>query len=175
VDRLAIYEFRGSSSPLRLVNSIALTGGGQFYGITTTTNGNIVAAAGNAGVLVLSQTGRTLAQLRVSGQVVDEWKPSTVYALNALVKTRATNQFSANRLYFRASTGGTSGAMEPPWASTGTMVDSTAQWQPVGSLDGVVTDVQVDETSKRIYAAGVSGGNAGTDGRVWVLDARGLF
>lgn len=174
-ERLSIYEFRGTGVPLRLVNSIALTGGGIFYKLTAASNGNIIAAAGNAGVLVINPAGKTLAQLRTSGQVVREWTPSTSYSLNALVKTRATHQFSANRLYFKASTAGTSAAMEPPWASTGTISDGSAQWQPVGKMDGVVSDVVIDETLKRIYAVGVAGGDLGTDGRLWVLDAKGLF
>lgn len=174
-ERLCVLEYRGASSPLRLVNSFTLVGGGQFYGLKFAANGNVIAAAGSAGILVISPNGRTLAQLRLSGQVLPEWSPSTAYSLGALVRTRAQHQFSANRAYFRVSSAGTSSAMEPSWASSGTIQDGTVQWQYVGLMDGVATDVALDDTGKKIYAVGSAGGDLGTDGRVWVLDARGLL
>lgn len=174
-NRLTIYEYRGTTVPLRLLDSITLIGGGQLFNLTKAANGNLVAAAGNAGVLVLTPSGKTLAQIRVSGEVVDEWASGKAYVLGNLVRTRARHQFSANRYYFRVTTAGTSGGSEPQWAATGTMSDNTVVWTPVAMIDGVCTGVAVDDTLKRIYAVGVAGGNAGTDGRVWVLDARGLI
>lgn len=173
--RLSIFEYRGSSSPLRLINSVTLIGGGQFFGITFAANGNIVASAGSAGVLVITPLGRVLAQLSVSGKVVNEWSPATVYSTGNIVKTRSQHQFSANRALFRATTGGTSAGMEPSWASSGTVQDNTVQWTFDGVIDGVATGVVVDNTAKNIYAVGTSGGPTGVDGRVWVLNARGLI
>jgi hypothetical protein len=175
VDRLNIYRYTSSSVPVQLVDSLTLAGGSNFFQVVLAANGNIVVAAGAAGVLVLNPEGRILAQTSVSGKIVLDWFPSRVYALNALVKPRASHQFARSRFYFRASTGGTSGAGEPLWAATGTVIDNTAQWQAVGLVDGVVTGLALDETNKKIYAVGVAGGVLGTDGRVWVLNAAGLI
>jgi hypothetical protein len=175
VDRLNVYRYTSSSLPVQLIDSLTLSGGSTFYKTTLASNGNVVLAAGNAGVLILNPDGRILAQTAVSGKIVSDWVPSKVYALNALVKPRTQHQFARSRYYFRATTGGTSGSAEPSWAATGTIIDSTAQWTAVGLVDGVVTDVAVDETAKKIYAVGVAGGVLGTDGRVWVLNATGLI
>jgi hypothetical protein len=42
-------------------------------------------------------------------------------------------------------------------------------------VDSVAVDVALDETAKRIYAVGNVGGDLGTDGRVWILNAAGLI
>jgi hypothetical protein len=175
VNRLNVYRYTSSSLPVQLIDSLTLSGGSTFYNAKLAANGNVVLAAGNAGVLVLNSDGRILAQTAVSGKIVTDWVPSRSYALNDLVKPRAIHQFARSRYYFRATTGGTSGAGEPAWAATGTIIDSTAQWTAVGLIDGVVTDVALDETTKKIYAVGVAGGVLGTDGRVWVLNAAGLI
>jgi len=175
VDRLNVYRYTSSSLPVQLIDSLTLSGGSTFYKTALASNGNVVLAAGNAGALVLNSDGQILAQTAVSGKVVSDWAPSRVYALNALVKPRAQHQFARSRYYFRATTGGTSGSAEPSWTATGTVIDNTAQWTAVGLVDGVVTDVALDETTKKIYAVGVAGGVLGTDGRVWVLNALGLI
>lgn len=173
--RLTIYEYRGTVIPIRLVDSITLIGGGQLFGLAKAVNGNLVAAAGNAGVLILTARGKTLAQLKVSGEIVSEWVPNKSYLSGDLVRSRAQHPFSANRFYWKVTTPGTSGNAEPSWASSGTVSDNGVIWTPVGMIDGVCTGVMVDDTLKRIYAVGVAGGNAGTDGRVWLLNARGLI
>lgn len=175
VDRLNVYRYTNSSLPVQLIDSLTLSGGSTFYKTMLASNGNVVLAAGNAGVLILNPDGQILAQAPVSGKPVLDWFPSRVYALNDLVKPRAIHQFARSRYYFRATTGGTSGAGEPAWAATGTVIDNTAQWTAVGLRDGVVTDIALDETAKKIYAVGVAGGVLGTDGRVWVLNATGLI
>jgi hypothetical protein len=175
VDRLSIYQYVNSSLPVQLVDSLTLAGGSNFFQTVVASNGNVVAATGNAGVMVLSPEGKVLAQLAVSGKPVLDWFPSKAYALNALVKPRAQHQFARSRYYFKATTGGTSGSAEPSWAATGTVIDNTAQWTAVGLVDGVVTDVALDETTQKIYAVGVVGGVLGTDGRVWVISATGLI
>jgi len=175
VDRLNIYRWASASVPIQLVDSLTLPGGGSFFQSKVAANGNIVVAVGNAGVLVLSSDGKILSQSLASGESILYWAPSTVYPLNALVRPRETHQFARSRYYFKATTGGTSGNSEPSWASAGTVIDSTAQWQAVGLLDGVAVGIELDETNKRIYAAGSAGGILGTDGRVWMFSAVGLL
>lgn len=175
VDRFNIYDYTSPSVPVVLVDSHRFSGGGQFFKAQVAANGTIVAAAGNAGVLALSPSGKVRAQIRVSGKIVPEWVPTTAYSTNQLVKPRTRHQFARNRFYFRCSSGGTSGSGEPAWATTGTILDSGAQWVPVAVVDAIVTDVALDETTKRIYAVGSVGGALGTDGRVWLLSANGLI
>jgi hypothetical protein len=174
VDRLNKYRYV-EGLPLRLIDSFSFSGGGQFFRAQLATNGNLVVAAGTAGVVVFTQTGRVKAQVLIGPLNVSEWKPVTNYTLNTLVKPRASHIFAASRFYFKNTTAGVSGSGEPAWASTGTIVDGTAQWQPVAVTDSVVTDLVLDEATKRILAVGVLGGNAGTDGRVWVINAQGLI
>lgn len=174
VDRLNVYQYVSSSLPVQLTDSLTLSGGSNFFQTVVASNGNIVVAAANAGVLVLSPSGGVLAQIPVSGKPVNDWVPSKAYALNDLVKPRSIHQFARSRFYFKASTAGTSGSSEPAWASTGTIIDSGAQWQAVGLMDGVATGIALDETNHRIYAVGSVGGVLGTDGRVWVISAAGL-
>jgi hypothetical protein len=175
VDRLNVYRYVNSALPVQLIDSLTLSGGSTFYKTVVASNGNVVLAAGNAGVLVLNPEGRILSQTALSGKIVLEWSPSKVYAINDLVRPRTPHQFARSRFYFRATTGGTSGSGEPSWAATGTMTDGGAQWTAAGLLDGVAVDVALDETTKKIYAVGVAGGVLGTDGRVWVLNAAGLI
>ena len=174
VDRLNVYEYVSSSAPVQLRDSLTLPGGGSFFQSRVASGGNIVVAAGNAGVLVLDPSGKILAQTPVSGESIPEWKPSTVYALNALVRPREIHQFARSRYYFKASTGGTSGNSEPLWAATGTVIDNSAQWQAVGLIDGVAVGLELDEDNERVLVAGSAGGNLGTDGRVWLVSAGGL-
>ena len=175
VDRLSIYKYASASLPVQLVDSTPLPGGGNFFQSKLAANGNLVVAVGTAGVLVLNASGSVIAQNSVSGKVVPDWVPSKAYALNDLVKPRKAHPFTRSRLYFRASTAGTSGSSEPSWQLTGTILDAGAQWQPVGSIDGVVTGIALDEVGKKIYAVGSAGGVLGTDGRVWVLNAARLI
>jgi hypothetical protein len=175
VDRLNIYRYKDLSTPLLLIDSLVLPGGGSFFQSQLTSSGHIVVAAGNAGVLVLDANGAILAQTTVSGEAIADWTPAKAYVLNNLVKPRAPHQFARSRYYFKNTTAGTSGNGEPLWAATGTIIDSGAQWQPVGLVDGVAVGVAVDESTSRIYAVGSAGGNLGTDGRVWILKAAGLL
>jgi hypothetical protein len=175
VDRFNIYDYSAAADPVLLVDSHRFSGGGQFFKAVVASNGTIIVAAGNVGVLALSPTGKIRAQLRVSGKIVPEWSAATVYGVNQLVRPRDRHQFARNRFYFRCSSGGTSGASEPAWVTTGTVLDSGAQWVPVAVVDAVVSDVALDETTKRIYAVGSVGGVLGTDGRVWLLAANGLI
>jgi hypothetical protein len=188
-DRLNIYRYISASDPVQLVDSLTLPGGGSFFRSKVATNGNVFVAAGNAGLLCLSPDGKILAQVSLSGQVVSEWRPSTVYTLNALVRPRESHQFAKSRYYFRCTSVGsgsaTSGSGEPSWASTGITYDpispptagnaNSLQWTPVGLTDGVAVDLALDETAKRVYVVGNAGGNLGTDGRVWLVTATGLL
>lgn len=188
-DRLNIYRYISSLVPVQLVDSITLAGGGSFFQSKVASNGNVVVATGNAGVLVLDSGGKILAQLTLSGEVIPEWKASTVYALNQLVRPRASHQFAKSRYYFKVTNIGTgsatSGVAEPSWASTGITYDpitppsagnaASLQFTPVGLTDGVAVGVELDEVNKRIYAVGSAGGLLGTDGRVWVVSASGLL
>lgn len=175
VDRFNIYEYNSSSTPVMLVDSFQFSGGGQFFKSVVAASGSIVVAAGNAGALVMSSSGRIKAQLKVSGKVVSDWTANTSFTSGQFVKARDRHQSSRLRLYFRCTTTGVSGNSEPSWASSGTILDSGAQWTAQGTIDGVATDVALDETSKRIYIVGVAGGDLGTDGRLWILNAGGLF
>lgn len=174
-NRLSVMEYRGASTPLRVLDTVTLTGGGQYMAVARASNGNIVAAAGVAGVIVFNPSGKTLAQLRVSPLVVADWRPQVAYSLNQIVRPTLDNQFAQNRYYFRCSTAGTSAVSQPAWSFTGPISDGTAVWTPVAERDGVVSGVALDETTKRIYCVGVVGGLSNTDGRVWVLNARGFI
>lgn len=171
VDRFGTYDYFGASLPVRTTDSFFFPGGGQLFRARPSTNGNVFVAAGSAGVLVFSGVGRLLSQLTVSGESILPWKAGTAYSLGSFSAPRATHPFAANRSFFRCTAGGTSGTSEPAWATLGTVSDGGASWVLQGSLDGVVTDLAIDEATKRIYAVGVAGGNLGTDGRVWVLSA----
>lgn len=175
VDRFNVYEYTSSSAPVTLVDSFFFSGGGQFFKSVVSTGGSIVTAAGDAGVVVLDYNGKIKAQLRVSGRIVSEWVQNTAYTVGQLVRPRARHQFARNRYYFTCSSSGTTGNSEPAWATTGTMSDGTAQWTPTAVVDGVVSDVALDESTSRIYAVGSAGGALGTSGRLWILNARGLL
>jgi len=175
VDRFNIYEYTSSSDPVTLVDSFFFSGGGQFFKSAVSSAGSIVTAAGDAGVVVFDYNGKIKSQLRVSGRIVSEWVQNTAYTAGQVVRPRARHQFARNRFYFTCSSSGTSGNSEPSWASTGTMADGTAQWTPTAVVDGVVSDVALDESTNRIYAVGSVGGALGTSGRLWILDARGLL
>lgn len=170
-----IYTYYDPSQPIILEESYLFPGGDQFFRSAVTTQGIIVVAAGSAGVVILSATGKIKAQLRVSGKIVPAWLPQTAYTSGQLVRPTDKHPFTRNRLYFTCSSSGTSGTSEPSWVTAGTVVDATAQWQPVRTMDGVAVDVAVDEALQRIYVVGVAGGTLGTDGRLWVLSAAGLL
>ena len=175
VDRFSVFQYDSPSTPVLLVDHFQFPGGGQFFKSVVSSRGNVIIAAGNAGILVLSPTGKTKAQIQVSGKVVAEWVKGMIPVLNQLVRPRSQHQFARSRFYFKCTTPGTSSSGEPAWVGTGTVNDGGAQWQAVGLLDGVATDVALDEVASRIYAVGVVGGNLGTDGRVWVIEAGGLL
>jgi hypothetical protein len=175
VDRLNVYKYVSSSAPVQLFDSLTLPGGGSFFQSKVASNGSVVVAAGTAGVVVLDSEGRIAAQRTLSGQVIQEWVRNTVYSAGALVRPRETHQFAKSKYYFRTAAGGTSGSAEPAWASTGSVSDNTATWTAVGLTDGVAVGVVLDEPAKRIYAVGVAGGVLGTDGRIWLVTANGLF
>ena len=175
VDRFSVYDYNTASTPVVLLDSYHFSGAGQFFKAAVATNSNIVLASRESGVLVLSPTGRVIAQLTVSGKTVNPWVPATSYSLGDFRKPRSRHPFTRHRMYFRCTTAGTSGASEPAWTTTGTVVDAGAQWTAQGVLDGLVTDIALDETAKRIYAVGSAGGVLGTDGRLWVLSANGLI
>lgn len=175
VDRLNIYKYVSAALPVRLHDVLTLPGGGNFFQTRIAANGNVVIAAGNAGVVVLDPEGKILAQIAVSGEVIKPWVANTTYALSTLARPRDGNQFAKSRYYFRVTTNGISGNAEPLWDAAGTVADNTVVWTPVGVVDGVVTGVEIDQTTKRIYAVGIAGGSLGTDGRVWVISANGLL
>lgn len=171
----ATYDFTVSSSPIRLVDSVNFPGGTGFFKSVIAPNGSAIVAAGTAGVVAYDPEGRLVSQLKLSGKGVSPWKPLTAYTLGALVTPRPTHPVSPTNYYFRCSTAGTSGVSEPQWALTGTMADATAVWTPQATVESVVTDVALDVPNKRVYAVGSGGGVLGTDGRVWILSASGIF
>jgi len=174
-NRMSIMEYRGAASPLRVLDTITLVGGGEFLSVVRAANGNLVAAAGSAGILVFSPIGKTIAQLRVSPVVVQDWQPQVAVSLNQLVRPTAGNRFSQNRFYFICTGAGTTAVSEPSWAFSGSITDGGATWTAVAARDGIVTGVALDETLKRIYGVGLVGGSSNTQGRVWALEARGLI
>lgn len=175
VDGFGLYDYYSSSAPIRCVDVFKFAGGGPFFRAVSAPSGNVFAAAGAAGVVVFDPVGRVLAQLRTSGEVIPFWKPSTVYTLNTLVRPTTKSPFAPNRYYFKCTVGGTSNVAEPNWATTGTVADATATWTPVAVTDGVVADLVLDVANSRVYAVGSAGGILGTDGRIWILSAKGLF
>ena len=175
VDRLNIYTLDGLTSPLKLQTSFPLPSGGQFFKIRIAANGNIVCAAGTAGVTVFTPSGRMIAQSSLSTITVPFWTRNTVYPLNSLMQPNTPGNFSAQRYYFKATTGGTSGWFEPSLSLTVPVTDNTVVWTPQSIISSVVTDVEIDHVRQRIYAVGLCGGSGSTNGRVWSLDARGLL
>jgi hypothetical protein len=177
VDRFNCYAINGLTSPIRLTLTIPILTLGSFFQSAVAANGNIVAAMGNGGVGVFDTSGGTLGQTVLSGLLPDEWSRSKAYALNALVRPTSTHPFSPYRRYFKCTTAGTSGGMEPTWqyASAGTVSDGGVVWTEQGAMDALITGVAIDQARKRIYAVGVVGGSTGTIGRLYVLDARGLI
>lgn len=175
VGRLNIYKYVNSSAPIQLLTTLTLPGGGSFFRSKIASNGNIFVATGNAGLLCLSPDGKILSQIALSGKVVPEWTRVTAYSTGTLVRPREAHQFARSRYYFRATSTGTSGSGEPLWNATDPVVDSGVSWTAVGLVDGVATDLVLDEIAKRVYVVGTAGGNLGTDGRVWLVTARGLL
>lgn len=175
VDRFGVYNYFSSVLPVRMVDTYRFSGGGQFFKSAVAANGNIFVAAGNAGVLAFDSSAKILSQLTCSSKLVPTWVAGTAYPLNSLIKARPSHPFSPNKYYFKATTGGTSGGSEPSWQTTGTVTDASVVWTPQAVIDGVVTDVAIDQVTKRVYAVGSVGGNLGTEGRVWALSAGGLL
>lgn len=177
-DRIGVYDYTTSVDPLQLFDAWHLTSaqyGGRAFKPRRASNGSTVVPLGNAGVALYDADFRLRAVTRLSALPVQRWTPSTSYTLGALVRPRDTHEFADTRYYFRATVGGTSASAEPRWVSSGTFTDGTVTWTKQELTDGVAVDVALDETAKRIYVAGVAGGATGTNGRLWILDARGLI
>jgi hypothetical protein len=174
-DRLLVYQVSGLTNPIRLVLSIPILTRGNFFHAVLTARGNLIVAAGNGGVAVFAPSGETLAQTVLSGVYAPEWQPSHSYGSGEFVTPTAMNAYAPQRRYFRCMVAGVSGVFEPPWAPTGSVADEGATWVEQGILDPVVAGVAIDNTRQRIYAVGTIGGPTGTQGRVYVLDARGLL
>lgn len=173
--RLNIYQISGTANPIRLVSSLTILTAWstlQHFDVAITSKGFIVAAGGSGGVMVYNSQGEMLSQLPVSGVAVAPWTPGRTVVIGDLVRPSASSFYVGKRTYFRCSTGGTTGAIEPPWApSPATTADGTAVWTEVGPYEGVVTSVALDETRRRILAAGLAGGPSGTMGKIWMIDA----
>jgi len=175
VDRLNIYAINGLTAPLKLVTSFPLPSGGQFFRVRRANNGNLVCALGTAGVAIFAPTGRMVAQLVPTSLTIPYWTRLTNFALNDLMRPTPDGTFSAQRYYFKATTGGSSGWFEPSWSLTGTTGDGSVVWTPQAIAGPVVTDIAVDQARNRIYATGTTGGVKGTNGRVWSFTAKGLI
>lgn len=175
VDRFGVYDYYTPSVPVRCSDTYQFSGGGQFFRSVSAPNGNVFVAAGASGVVVFDSSSRVLAQLKTSGESVSRWRPATAYSLNQLVVPTPKSPFAPNRYYFKCTAAGTSGSGEPAWSTTGTMSDATVTWTPVAVTDGIVSDLALDVSTKRIYAVGSAGGNLGTDGRVWILSVGGFL
>ena len=174
-DRFSTYRYVDNTTPLMMTDTVTVAGGASFFQSVVASNGTVVVAAGRGGVLAIQVNGNARWHSPVSGLAVAYWRPGTAYTANTLVKPQSAHPFSGSRYYFTCSTAGTSASAEPAWASSGTMIDNTAQWQPVGLVDGVATGVALDEINKRIYAVGVAGGDLGTAGRVWMFRGNGVL
>lgn len=174
-DRLLVYQVSGLADPIRLVLTIPVLTRGSFFHSLLTSSGNLVVAAGNGGVAVFTPSGETLAQTILSGVYAAEWQPSHSYGVGDFVTPTVKNAYAPQRRYFHCTVAGVSGTLEPPWAPTGSVSDDGATWEEKGIVDPVVAGVAIDNTRQRIYAVGVIGGPTGTQGRVYVLDARGLL
>jgi hypothetical protein len=173
-DRFHIYKFNGPTVPLQLYAHVpALTSGG-FYHMVMAANGNIVCARGASGVSVIKPDGEVVAQSAPVGVIARPWLRSTYYPTGSFVIPNSSNIYAPNRTYFKATSGGTSGTLEPKWVASPTSItDSSVTWVEQSVTSAVVTAVAVDQTQKRIYAAGVLGGVSGVAGRVWAFDASG--
>jgi hypothetical protein len=68
------------------------------------------------------------------------WVTGTVYALNALVRPTV-----ANGRYYRATTGGTSGGVQPTWPTTfgNTVNDGSVVWTDQGVTDTIIDDMVI--------------------------------
>lgn len=174
-DRINCYSFNGLTRPFRLGTSFAPFGGNQFYQMTLTPAGNLVVAGGKAGVLIYNDVGEIQAQLRPSSIVAKTWVKSTAVALGDLVTPNASHLYSYARVYYKCTTAGTTGTIEPSWTSSSTVSDGTAVWTVVGTLDPSVVGIEYDSSRHRIYAVGTCGGPTNTQGRLWVFSAPSLM
>lgn len=172
-----IYEIRGLNSPILLRSTLLLPTNGEFYQAQIASNGNIVVAAGSAGIVIYNPTGRLLANLVPSSIFVNEWYPSRTYAINDIVVPTIGNPFAPQKIYFKATaiSSGVAGGYEPQWSSSGIVLDGGVTWTPQGVVTPVVTGLEIDNSIKTIYAIGILGGNLGMSSRFWVISAVGLL
>jgi len=179
VDRLCIYSYN-EGNPLILRDYYQFSGGGQFFRTAVAANGNIFAACGSSGVVAIIPEKGVVAHMNTSAITVADWKPNTAYIINDIARPRPQSPYHASRIYFICVTAGTSGASEPRWDYIDTVSpldvhDNTAHWMPVTVIDGIATDLVLDEASKLIFVVGSVGGAQGTNGRVWILGSGGLI
>jgi hypothetical protein len=71
----------------------------------------------------------------------EPWRPGAVRALNDLAIPTDKSLYAAQGKYFKCSTAGTSGMVEPIWSplSYGNVADGSVVWQEVGLVDSIVT------------------------------------
>lgn len=167
--RVSIYEYYDASSPIRLQDALEFSGDSEMFNMLAAPNGNLFAAAGNSGVVVFSPKGRVISQHRVAGVGAPEWTRYSAYSVGDLVSPTQASPFYPNRYYFRCTTAGVAGGVEPSWSVSSNVIDGNAVWSPMGSYESIVTDLEIDAATKTVYAVGVAGGPLGTIGRVWVL------
>lgn len=172
--RLDVYRFTTLAGPLQRVGGWPLRSQARCQAVALTPRGNIVAALGEAGVAVFSPTGDQLAGLELSGPAPAVWEPGRTYALGELVQPRPSAPYAAQRRYFRCTSAGTSGQVEPAWGPQGATTDNTTAWVEAGRTTAFVADILVDSERRRIYAVGVIGGAAATEGRIYILSADAL-
>lgn len=170
-DRLNCYHLNGLTRPLRLGTSFAPFAGNQFYQMTKTASGNLIVACGKAGIMIYNDVGEIQAQLRPSSIYAKTWTRSTVASVGDLVTMTTGHLYAYSRVYYRCTTGGTTGTIEPSWTSASTVSDNGVVWTLVGTLDPNVVGIEFDSSRRRIYAVGTCGGPTNPQGRFWSFSA----
>jgi hypothetical protein len=174
VDRFSVYRVDGLTNPIRMVMTSPILSHGSFHQAKILSTGNILVAMGSGGVVALTPEGSVISETVLTGKMAPPWVASKVYTTNDIVAPTASSPYAQYRKYFRCTVGGTSNLTEPLWAPSGNVVDNTATWVEVGSVYAIITAIEVDETSGKIFAVGVVGGSNGTAGRVYIIKATGV-
>jgi len=174
VDRFNVYRVDGLTNPIRMVMTTIALSHGSFFEAKVLSTGNILVAMGDGGILALTPDGGVISETVLTGKMAPPWVAGKVYALNDIVAPTTGSPYAQYRKYFRCSVGGTSYVTEPPWAPSGNVVDNTVTWVEVGPVSAIITGIEVDETSGKIFAVGVVGGPTGTAGRIYCISAVGV-
>lgn len=172
-DRLNVYRIDGLTSPIRLLSSFPVITRGRFHQIQTTPAGYIAAAMGPGGVALFNPEGRMVGQINPSNiGGITRWKNNKTYTVGQYVTASEKNPLAQRNHYFKCTVGGTSTLYEPIWPTSGTVTDGTVTWTYQGSTVSSVCGVVVDAPNKRLFAVGNVDGDAGVNGKIWLLKTR---